>query len=51
MSDLEIIQELVSGIERWAADEDGVPEELFPAYQRAKEVIAHHAMVKGQGDE
>lgn len=36
---LELVSRLVSGITRWAADEDGVPEELGPTYDEAKRLL------------
>ena len=33
---IEIITSLVSGIESWASDEDGVPEGCWEAYWKAK---------------
>lgn len=34
-----LIQDLVRGMEHWAADEDGVHPEAWKAYTRAKSVI------------
>jgi hypothetical protein len=31
-----IIEELIKGIESWAADEDGVHDDCYEAYRRAK---------------
>jgi len=36
----DLIQALTDGIERWAAEEDGVPEHLWHTYQRAKAYLA-----------
>ena len=33
---LELLSELLEGIDSWASDEDGVPDQLFKAYAKAK---------------
>jgi hypothetical protein len=34
-----LIARLVDGIDRWAAEEDGVPDRLWDAYQQARYVV------------
>jgi hypothetical protein len=34
-----LIAPLLEGIERWAADEDGIPEHIWEAYGRARAAI------------
>lgn len=36
---LELIEELVKGIESWAADEDGVHDAVWDAYYKARMVL------------
>ena len=33
------LADLLAGVRRWAADEDGVPEEMWPAYVAACEAL------------
>jgi hypothetical protein len=35
----DLIRDLIRGIEAWAADEDGVHDEVWEAYKRGKAVI------------
>ena len=35
----ELIRALVRGIEEWASQEDGIPDDLWDAYAKAKAVI------------
>ena len=35
----ELIRALVRGIEDWASQEDGIPDDLWDAYSKAKAVI------------
>lgn len=34
-----VLRELLAGINRWARDEDGVPDHLWAAYQRARSLV------------
>lgn len=33
------VKEMLIGVERWANDEDGIPEELAPAYLAVKDLL------------
>ena len=39
----ELLTKLVRGIEYWASQEDGVPDEIWDAYAQAKAVIGESA--------
>ena len=39
----ELLTKLVRGIEHWASQEDGVPDEIWDAYAQAKAVIGESA--------
>ncbi len=45
---IKIVTDLLKGIESWASGEDGIPDECFDAYKRAKVAMGQFDVITGE---